>query len=96
MNEASADIRGHWLQSTLLLGDLNNDTSDYRAAEANLILSENPSVEKSAREEIITLKEIISLTEKKYQTMKHGPAELKTFQEFEQDWERYKKTSDEC
>ena len=95
VNEASADIRGHWLQSTLLLGDLNNDTSDYRAAEANLILSENPSVEKSAREEIITLKEIISLTEKKYQTMKHGPAELKTFQEFEQDWEKYKKTSDE-
>ncbi|HSY27970.1 MAG TPA: histidine kinase, partial [Burkholderiaceae bacterium] len=30
VNRASADIRDHWLQSTLILGDLSNYTSDYR------------------------------------------------------------------
>ena len=31
--DASAEIRDRWLISTRLLGDMNNATSDYRAAE---------------------------------------------------------------
>src|ERR1700757_1353207 len=42
VNQVSADIRDRWLQSTRTLGDLNNFTSDYRAAEASTLLSSTP------------------------------------------------------
>ncbi len=38
-NQLSDDVRQIWLPSTRLLGDLNNDTSDYRAAEGDILLA---------------------------------------------------------
>src|ERR1700736_5403431 len=39
-NRSSADVRDLWLPSTRFIGDLNNFTSDFRAAEGrNLLLS---------------------------------------------------------
>ena len=38
VNDQSELIRGHWLQSTRVLGDINNYTSDFRAAEASRLL----------------------------------------------------------
>ncbi|WP_171524304.1 MCP four helix bundle domain-containing protein, partial [Acinetobacter baumannii] len=39
---ASSDIRSRWLQTTRILGDLNNVTSDFRAAEGRMLLSQTP------------------------------------------------------
>src|ERR1700726_3173304 len=38
-NKVSADIADQWLPNTRVLGDLNNYTSDFRAAEGNLLLA---------------------------------------------------------
>ena len=43
VNHASEVIRNHWLRDTGILGDLSNYMSDYRAAEANLLLSSTPA-----------------------------------------------------
>ena len=39
VNQVSTEIRDRWLQSTRILGDLNNYSSDDRAAEANRLLA---------------------------------------------------------
>ncbi|MGN5507482.1 MCP four helix bundle domain-containing protein, partial [Campylobacter coli] len=49
VNQVSAGIRDRWLQSVRVLGDLNNYTSDYRAAEAALILAATPQEVSDAR-----------------------------------------------
>src|SRR5882762_9533951 len=38
-NNVSADIADLWLPNTRVLGDLNNYTSDFRAAEGNNLLA---------------------------------------------------------
>jgi len=38
-NRVSADVRDLWLPSTRFLGDLNNFTSDFRAAEGTNLLA---------------------------------------------------------
>ena len=38
VNKDSATIRDYWLPATRTLGDLNNYTSDYRAAEASHLI----------------------------------------------------------
>jgi signal transduction histidine kinase len=38
-NQLSDELRQVWLPSTRVLGDLNNDTSDYRAAEGDILLA---------------------------------------------------------
>ena len=38
-NDVSAEIADLWLPNTRVLGDLNNYTSDFRAAEGNDLLS---------------------------------------------------------
>jgi hypothetical protein len=43
LNHASEVIRNHWLRDTGILGDLSNYMSDYRAAEANRLLSSTPA-----------------------------------------------------
>ena len=39
LNQASTEIRGHWLRAAPLLGELNNLVSDFRAAEANSFIA---------------------------------------------------------
>src|SRR6202045_2487089 len=43
VNDASAQIRDRWLPSTRALGDLNNLTTDFPAAEAAMLRSNNQS-----------------------------------------------------
>jgi hypothetical protein len=38
-NRVSADVRDLWLPNTRFLGDLNNFTSDFRAAEGTNLLA---------------------------------------------------------
>src|SRR5580658_8075724 len=40
-NKISADIADQWLPNTRALGDLNNYTSDFRAAEGTMLLSQD-------------------------------------------------------
>ena len=56
-NHVSASIADLWLPTTRVLGDLNNYTSDFRAAEGNMLLA--PSANESEIEhEMVNLDQV--------------------------------------
>jgi DNA-binding transcriptional LysR family regulator len=59
-NKASADIADLWLPNTRVLGDLNNYTSDFRAAEGNFLLSSDAGESQAIEHEMVDLDRIIT------------------------------------
>src|SRR5262249_42181423 len=59
-NNVSADIADLWLPNTRVLGDLNNYTSDFRAAEGNNLLASAASENETIEREMIELDRTIS------------------------------------
>ncbi|MGC1304022.1 MAG: hypothetical protein WA840_16770 [Caulobacteraceae bacterium] len=55
VDRVSTDIRDRWLQSTRVLGDLNNYTSDARAAEASRLLARSPAQQADVDRQIAEL-----------------------------------------
>ena len=91
VNAASAEIRDRWLQSTRLLGDLNNFTSDYRAAEANHLLSQSPFDMAASEQDIEGLERSVMQAERSYRELPHDDAENRMWATFSGDWEAYRK-----
>jgi len=95
VNEVSVDIRDHWLQSTRVLGDLNNYTSDYRAAEASHLLAATPQAMSSIDREVTSLETQIALAEKRYEAIPQGQNESVLYARFAMQWTAYKAISNE-
>jgi len=89
VNEASADIRDHWLQSTLLLGDLNNYTSDYRAAEASHLLSTDAEITANTERDITELEHEILQAQDGYERIAQQQAESAIYRRFSAEWHAY-------
>jgi hypothetical protein len=89
VNWASADISERWLQSTRILGDLNNFTSDYRAAEASHLLASSPEMIASTERDLVELNHSISLTQQNYGRIKHGEKERDIYERFSSEWRAY-------
>ena len=90
VNAASAEIRDRWLQSTRLLGDINNYTSDYRAAEADHLLS--PEITGMARAEkaLADLERQIEASEVEYERLPHDDNERRQWRDFRRCWDNYR------
>jgi len=89
VNRASVDIRDHWLQSTRILGDLTNYTSDYRAAEASHLLAWSPELIASTEREITELGQAITLAKTSYERIPQRQSEREIYARFHSDWENY-------
>lgn len=90
-NRVSADIRERWLPNTQFLGDLNNYTSDFRAAEGSrLIASTAGDIAANARQ-VDDLDRQISLSERAYERVRHDAAEAQLYARFAQDWVEYRR-----
>ena len=88
-NNVSADIADVWLPNTRVLGDLNNYTSDFRAAEGNNLLA--PGAERGAIErEIVDLDRAISLAQVSYERIPHDPEETELYTRFRERWNEYR------
>src|SRR5579871_283457 len=69
-NNVSADIADVWLPNTRVVGDLNNFTSDFRAAEGTSLLS--PGAERDTIErEMVDLDRTISQAQHSYERIRH-------------------------
>src|SRR5258708_18495660 len=90
-NKVSADIADLWLPNTRLLGDLNNYTSDFRAAEGDILLSPDAQESAAIEREIIDLDGIISQSQESYERIRHDPGELADYMAFRQQWSEYRK-----
>ena len=90
VNQVSADIRDRWLQSTRTLGDLNNFTSDYRAAEASILLSSTPARLARTDRELAELDANVVKAQSEYERIAHDAAERRLYGKFVAAWTSYK------
>jgi two-component system OmpR family sensor kinase len=89
-NRVSADIRDRWLPNTRLLGDLNNFTSDFRAAEGRYLLSQTPAQLASTETEMEQLDLLIGRTQRDYERISNDANEIRLYEQFRARWSDYR------
>lgn len=89
-NGASSQVRDRSLPSTRVLGDLNNLTSDFRAAEAASLLASNASELAASEKEMGELDRGIAVAQLAYRQIPHDPTEDAFYAQFAQRWNEYR------
>jgi signal transduction histidine kinase len=90
VNDASAQIRERWLPSTRALGDLNNLTTDFPAAEAALLRAGGTLERDGALQQMADLDRGIAAAEAAYRQIHHDASEDELFSRFENRWRDYR------
>ncbi len=89
-NNVSASIADLWLPTTRVLGDLNNFTSDFRAAEGSDLLSSNASELAAIEMEMAELDRSISQAQYSYEHLHHDADEADLYARFRASWHDYR------
>jgi len=89
-NNVSADIADVWLPNTRVLGDLNNYTSDFRAAEGHNLLSSDSVEGATIEREMIELDRFISQAQRSYERIRHDAEERELYTQFRERWNDYR------
>jgi two-component system OmpR family sensor kinase len=89
-NNVSASIADLWLPTTRVLGDLNNFTSDFRAAEGSDLLSSNTSELAAIEMEMAELDRSISQAQYSYEHLHHEADEADLYAQFRASWHDYR------
>jgi signal transduction histidine kinase len=89
-NQVSASIVDVWLPNTRILGDLNNFTSDFRAAEGRDLLSSSPGQVATTKDEIDQLDRSIALAQHSYEQLHQGGTEADLYVQFKVKWRAYR------
>ena len=90
-NAVSSQVRDRWLPSTGALGDLNNLTSDFRAAEAASLLAQNGADLTASDREMQELDRGIALARGSYTRIRHDATEDTLYARFAGDWTDYRR-----
>jgi two-component system, OmpR family, sensor kinase len=90
-NEVSSQIRDRWLPETAVLGDLNNLTSDYRIAEAAILLAKDPAELARGEAQLDELDRRILAAERVYAQIPHNTAEVALNGTFAAEWDVYRR-----
>ncbi len=93
-HEAAAHIRDVYLPNTQFFGDLNNFTSDFRAAEATALLSPDAQERETDAVEIERLDERIALAEHSFEHVPNIPGEIDLYRGFVAKWQAYRAIAD--
>ena len=89
-NGLAIDIADLWLPKTRVLGDLNNFTSDFRAAEGSALLALTPAGAADAEGEIARLDRSVAQAERSYEKIGHDATEAALYTQFKQSWSGYR------
>ena len=89
-NRVSADVRDLWLPSTRFLGDLNNFTSDFRAAEGTNLLAASATDFEANEKELNGLDQSIAEAERGYERLNHSTLETELYARFHDRWNHYR------
>jgi two-component system OmpR family sensor kinase len=95
VNQVSKEIRDRWLQSTRILGDLNNYSSDDRAAEAGRLLARTDEDRSRADRDIEALDRQVEQAQRAYLRIPHDAGEASLYRRFADDWRAYKVVADQ-
>ena len=90
-NAVTLDIRNGLLPNTRIIGDLNNYTSDYRAAEMRRLMAASEAEIAATEQELRYLDDQISIARRSYQQISHEPAEAVFYDDFAKAWTDYRK-----
>ena len=93
-NGSAADVRDIWLPSTRFIGDLDNFTSDFRAAEGRHLLSSTPTESAASEKEIGDLGQAVVLAQSGYEGLHHSQEIAAQYTQFKQQWLEYRKIVD--
>jgi two-component system OmpR family sensor kinase len=91
VNDASSQIRVRWLPSTRALGDLNNYTTDFPAAEAALAHASGTLEQSAVKRQMADLDRNIAAAQHAYGQIHHDPAEAELFGRFSRRWSEYRR-----
>jgi len=92
-NGVSSEVRDRWLPSTRVLGELNNMTSDYRVAEATLLLASDARELDESERQLAELDSGIAAAERAYSRIEHDAAEQELYARFARQWETYRRAA---
>ena len=81
-DRVSSDIVDLWLPNTRALGDLNNFTSDFRAAEGSSLLATRPGDVAAIEREMGELDGAIAEAQARYERIRHDAAESALYARF--------------
>ena len=90
VNDAAAQIRVRWLPSTRALGDLNNLTTDFPAAEATLLRAGGASERATALQQMADLDRGVAAAQLAYRQIHHDAIEDELYSRFETKWGGYR------
>jgi two-component system OmpR family sensor kinase len=90
VNDASAQIRVRWLPSTQALGDLNNFTTDFPAADAASLRAGSASERATVLQQMTDLDRGIAAAQHAYGQIRHDAAEDELYRRFEAQWSEYR------
>jgi len=91
-NLVASDISSLWLPKTQFLGDLNNYTSDFRAAEASRLLAATSG---DGEKDMMDLDRSIAEAHRNYEKISHDQEENHLFSDFTEKWRQYRKIVDQ-
>ena len=94
-NRAASDLGIRWLPKTRFIGDLNNYTSDFRAAEASSLLSSNSEQFAAIEKETAEISQSISTAMQRYEQIPQGAEEIALYRNFIGKWNNYLKFVDQ-
>src|ERR1700704_1412987 len=86
VNDTSSQIRIRWLPSTRALGDLNNFTTDFPAAEAAMLRANSGSERAVIERQMADLDRGISAGQSAYRLIRHDAAEDDLYRRFATRW----------
>nr|WP_315591667.1 ATP-binding protein [uncultured Cupriavidus sp.] len=89
-HNVSAQISNHWLLSNRILGDLNNDISDFRATEGELLTARGVKDRHRMEQELEALDATISEANERYGKIEHDTFELELYAQFAGQWRAYR------
>jgi len=92
-NQLSDALRQVWLPSTRMLGDLNNETSDFRAAEGDTLLAQDAG-ERALHLGIITeLDKSIARAQRDIAHIPHAEPDVLLYASFARRWAAYREAA---
>jgi two-component system, OmpR family, sensor kinase len=91
VNDASAQIRERWLPSTRALGDLNNFTTDFPAADDAMLRAGSASERAASLRQLADLDRSIAAARHAYRQIHHDAVEGGLYARFEAQWSDYRR-----
>ena len=89
------EIRDRYLPNTQFIGDLNNYTSDFPAAEAGALLASTPSEVVESVREIERLDNLVTLAEHSFEHVANDAITTVLYSDFAAKWARYRQLAEQ-